>query len=213
MIGDKINIKDDYLITATEIFHYLNDQLKHAKKFVIGIGGESGSGKSVTALCLQKVLNQEGFKTQIIHQDDYFIYPPKTNHEKRVADFNHIGFQEIDFFLLRKNIVDFKQNKPQITKPLVDYPANTIGSETLDFLDVEILIIEGTYILALDNLDVTIFIDRNFKDTYQQRKNRGREEMDAFIEKVLEKEHQLIYPFHLQSDIIITKDYSVITNK
>ena len=38
-------------------------------------------------------------------------------------------------------------------------------------------------------------------------------EMDAFIEKVLEKEHQLIYPFHLQSDIIITKDYSVITNK
>jgi uridine kinase len=43
---------------------------------VIAVAGESGSGKSVTAIDLAAVLNRAGIGAAIIHQDDYFIRPP-----------------------------------------------------------------------------------------------------------------------------------------
>lgn len=213
MIGDAIHIKEAYFITANSIFGLLQDTLSRSNKFVIGIGGESGSGKSVTATCLQKVLVENGIKTHIIHQDDYFFYPPKTNHEMRVVNFDHIGYQEVNINLIEQHIEAFKRDETKINKPLVNYHENTIISETVDFHNVKVLLIEGTYILKLPNLDFRIFIDRNYQDTLPQRKARGREAITPFVEKVLEKEHQLILPLKQNADLIISKDYSVITNK
>lgn len=213
MIGDAIHIKEAYFITANSIFGLLQESISRSNKFVIGIGGESGSGKSVTATCLQKVLEENGIKTHIIHQDDYFFYPPKTNHEMRVVNFDHIGYQEVNINLIEQHIEAFKRDETKINKPLVNYHENTIISETVDFHNVKVLLIEGTYILKLPNLDFRIFIDRNYQDTLPQRKARGREAITPFVEKVLEKEHQLILPLKQNADLIISKDYSVITNK
>lgn len=213
MIGDAIHIKEAYFITANTIRGLLYDSLSQSKKFVIGIGGESGSGKSVTAICLQKVLEENGIRSQIIHQDDYFFFPPKTNHEMRVANFDHVGFQEVDIALIHQQIEAFKKEDAEIAKPLVNYQENVITSETVDLQNVKVLLIEGTYILQLNNLDYKIFIDRNYQDTLPQRKARGRESITPFVEKVLEKEHQLIAPLKKDADLIISKDYSVITNK
>lgn len=213
MIGDAIHIKEAYFITANSIFGLLQDTLSRSNKFVIGIGGESGSGKSVTATCLQKVLEENGIKTHIIHQDDYFFYPPKTNHEMRVVNFDHIGYQEVNIGLIEQQIDAFKRDETKINKPLVNYHENIIISETIDFHNIKVLLIEGTYILKLPNLDFRIFIDRNYQDTLPQRKARGREAITPFVEKVLEKEHQLILPLKQNADLIISKDYSVITNK
>jgi hypothetical protein len=38
------------------------------------------------------------------------------------------------------------------------------------------LIVEGTYILEIDDFDYKIFIDRNYKDTYENRMKRNRDE-------------------------------------
>ena len=46
---------------------------------MIGVAGESGSGKSVTATALVAALDAAGVRTAIIHQDDYFLRPPRTN--------------------------------------------------------------------------------------------------------------------------------------
>ena len=53
------------------------------KKIAIGIGGESGSGKSVTAYALQRILADHNIQSVVIQMDDYFILPPKLNHENR----------------------------------------------------------------------------------------------------------------------------------
>jgi uridine kinase len=57
------------------------------------------------------------------------------------------------------------------------------------------LIVEGTYILEIDDFDFKIFIDRNYKDTYENRMKRNRDEKSDFVEQVLEIEHQIIKQF------------------
>ena len=67
MIGDVITIRPEYYATAREILLCIEAQtpLHSFQKYVILIAGESGSGKSVTAVCLAEALQSIG-KTQIL---------------------------------------------------------------------------------------------------------------------------------------------------
>ena len=68
--------------------------LPRADRVVIAIAGESGSGKSVTATTLAGELDATGIVTIVLHQDDYFLLPPRTNHEHRVHDLRNVGPHE-----------------------------------------------------------------------------------------------------------------------
>ena len=75
--------------------------------------------------------------------------------------------------------------------------------------DLDVVIAEGTYTTLLDNVDTRIFIARNRLETMAARRRRGREEMDPFIERVLEIEHEIIAPHRELADVLITRDYEV----
>lgn len=62
MIGDVINLEEKHLTTAENIYEILKQNNSHTKKWAVGICGESGSGKSVTAFALKKVLEENGIK-------------------------------------------------------------------------------------------------------------------------------------------------------
>jgi uridine kinase len=49
-----------------------------------GGGRVQGSGKSMTATGLARELTTTGIATELIHQDDWFFRPPRTNHEYRL---------------------------------------------------------------------------------------------------------------------------------
>lgn len=93
---------------------------------------------------------------------------------------------------------------------MVHYQNNSISEEILDLQDVQVIIIEGTYILSIDDFDFSIFINRNYQDTYEKRMERNRDEQSDFIEKVLKIEHNIIHQFKEKADIVLGKNYEIL---
>ncbi len=213
MIGDVIHLEQKHLETAENIYHMIGERYQQRQKWAIGIGGESGSGKSVTAFALSKILEKNGIKSLVIQMDDYFKLPPKSNHENRQKNLDNVGVDEVHLDKIKDNLQKFKRQEPFITKPLVYYAENSITEETLEVEDIQVIIVEGTYVLDIDDFDLNIFIDRTYKDTYENRMKRNRDEQSDFIEKVLEIEHTIIRRFKEKADLLLDKEYCIIKSK
>jgi uridine kinase len=206
MIGDNISLKPHHFIPAKAIYDYLNEKI--GNKFTIALGGESGCGKSTLSAALGTVMEENGLKVGLIHIDDYFKLPPHTNHLNRERDLANVGMHEVNMEKLQKDIDAFKSDTVSIIKPLVHYQNNEILEENFEFSNINVLIIEGTYTLALD-VDCKIFMLRNYKDTLSARIERGRDPITPFVENVLEIEHEIISKFEQKANFVIQKDYSV----
>lgn len=210
MIGDVINVEQRHLDTAENIYEIIKENYNHIEKWAVGICGESGSGKSVTAFALKKVLEANGIKSIVLQMDDYFKLPPKSNHENRQKSLDNVGIQEVHLDLIQENIQQFKDGKTSIEKPLVHYQDNAVTEEILKLNDAQILIIEGTYIMEIPDFDFSIFIDRNYKNTFENRMKRNREEQSEFIEKVLDIEHNIIRKFKNRANLVLDQNYQIV---
>lgn len=92
MRGDKIIVEDHHIRAAKEITRLIAPEIAAAPgRFVVSIAGESGAGKSESALALCEQLAKQDLACLILQQDDYFVYPPKTNAEVRRDDIAHVG--------------------------------------------------------------------------------------------------------------------------
>src|SRR5512147_2318897 len=98
--------------------------LPRGDRVVIAVAGESGSGKSVTATALAGELATAGIVSILLHQDDYFLLPPRTNHEHRVQDLRNVGPHEVNLALLQSHVDAFRAKVDGVEGPTVDYPAN-----------------------------------------------------------------------------------------
>jgi uridine kinase len=205
MIGDKLKINDYHRQAAAFIFRELKTTLKEAEEpLAVTVAGESGSGKSETASVLAELCTESGYKSLILQQDDYFVYPPKTNHRKREEDIGWVGMQEVKLGLIEENVTDIKKScKKEITKPLVNYDRDLITEETVPIEDVKVIIIDGTYTTTIKNADLRAFIDRNYRQTKKARLERSRDPATNFLEKVLAIEHKIISAHKETADIII----------
>jgi len=212
MIGDIILEKPEYLATAKAVVNMAGLLTGQDKKVVL-IAGESGSGKSVTAIGLQKVLFEAGVEALILHQDDYFLLPPAKNHQQRINDLSKVGPSEVNLLVLTQHVADFRAGARHLTKPLVYYKQDQILHETINIEPYQILIVEGTYAFWLPDADVRVFMDRNYLETKSNRSERGRELQTDFIEEVLRIEHSFIRPSRRQADLIIKKNYEVTINE
>ncbi len=214
MIGDKLIIKKEHAGAAVRIADILIPRIKNSqKKFIISIAGESGAGKSEIAYSLYQNLENSGFKSVILQQDDYFVYPPKTNAEMRKENIEHVGTSEVHLELIDQHIQDIMAGKKQLTKPLVLYDEDRITTETIPLSEISVVIVEGTYTTLLKNIDCHVFIDRDLHDTREARGQRSREVQDAYLEKILEIEHRIISSHRMYSNLIITRDYGVERNE
>jgi uridine kinase len=214
MKGDKLFINKEHIKTANQSLELLLPEIKTAKgRFIITVAGESGSGKSEVAAALSKALSRQRIKSTILQQDDYFVYPPKTNENMRRKDIRHVGMSEVKLDLLDQNLKDAVTGQSTITKPLVIFDEDRITTETIDLEGVNVIIVEGTYTTTLMNAHRRIFIDRNYIDTLTARLKRAREVQDEFLETVLEIEHVIIQSQKAKADIIITRDYEAKWNE
>jgi uridine kinase len=217
MLGDKIEIKPAYLSLAKAILgvcELRGDAFGQGGRYIFGVGGESGSGKSVTAVCLQQLLATDyGKQAVVLHQDDYFVLPPLSNHNARKADLGWVGPQEVRLDLLESHAQQFLEGGSYIKAPLVDYPNNQILEQVIPAADAEVLIIEGTYILSIKKIMCKIFIDRDYNDTREKRLRRNRDVADPMIERVLEIEHAIIRQYLEAADIVVDKNYNISSVK
>jgi uridine kinase len=217
MKGDKLIIQEYHKRAACEIVPQIVERIRGKNsRYIITVSGESGSGKSETSQAIANELENYGIKTVVLGQDDYFILPPKANNTKRREDPDWLGpHVEVKLDVLGQNLKDAIQGENEIKKPLVDYDANTIDEETISLEGVKVLIAEGTYTSLLRYVDTRIFITRNWLDTleHRQKRSRGNEAGDAFIEQILATEHKIIAGHRQLADFLITNEYNVVNVK
>ncbi len=214
MKGDIIVLEEHHERAAAAIVPSLLDAIAtKPTRYTISVAGESGSGKSETGQAIVDALDAHGVSAVLLGQDNYFVLPPTSNDAKRREDPDWLGpHVEVRLDLMEQNLVDAVGGADEITKPLIDYDANSVEDETIGLVGVQVVVVEGTYTSLLRRIDTRVFIDRNRLDTleHRQKRNRGGEVDDPFVENILKTEHKIIAGHKQLADFVITKDYDVV---
>lgn len=205
MIGDKLVITDYHRQAAATAFPPLTKKIEeNGLPLAVTIAGESGCGKSETAAIVAEMCANQGYKTLILQQDDYFILPPQTNHNRRMEDISWVGMQEVRLDKLSEDIEVIKSGRGKtIRKPLVIFDENLLTEEEVDVEGIDVVIAEGTYTTTIENADFRVFINRNYKQTKKSRLARSRDPATDFLEKVLTIEHEIISKHKDLADVVI----------
>ena len=211
MNGDKLLISTQHMDRARELCEHILARL--VPRMVITVAGESGAGKSETASELARCLQERGHAAHVLQQDDYFVFPPKTNHEMRRRNIEQVGLFEVKLGLLDSNLRSFKRGETPIYKPLVEYEADAISMVEEDLTGAQILIAEGTYTSTLRFVDLRIFIARSYLDTAAHRTARARDLDEDFVEDVLLREHAIIREHANLADFVIARDFNSIEGR
>jgi uridine kinase len=207
VIGDKLVIEQHHTDRAAEICELLAERVKAGGKLALTVAGESGAGKSEMAFEIHRLLNERGIKAEILQQDDYFVFPPRTNHEMRRRNLEQVGPYEVKLDFLDSNLRSFLRGESPIYKPLVVYDQDRITTEEMDVGDLAVLIAEGTYTSLLRFAGFRVFIDRDYRQTLEARMRRARDKWEPFIQDVLEREHQIISLHRALADVVIPADF------
>lgn len=204
MIGDKLLITDYHRQGARRALPLIREKLADGVTVTVTVAGESGSGKSEIAHCIAEELQQEDREVLVLAQDDYFKLPPRSNHERRQQGIDWVGMGEVKLDLLDSHLAHFRARRLEpLSKPLVYFDENRIGEETVADGPFDVVIAEGTYTTSLENVDVRVFINRNFRQTKRSRLARGRDPDVAFLEEVLQIEHEIISRHRERAQVVI----------
>lgn len=207
MLEDVLLITEKHANAAKKIVHRINKPT--INKFIIAIGGESGSGKSEVAHMVGKLLKKENNPAKIIHTDNYY----KTLPENRTAlrkkmGMESVGLSEYKWELIQQHLNDFKQNKKS-TLPCIDLISDQVDKLMTNFNGINILILEGLYSLGAD-ADLKILIDLTYHETKKAQILRGKERVDEFRYKILQREHEAVQSLRQTADLLITKEFDVV---
>jgi len=211
MLGDILLITDKHRAAAAEILKYVLKQKK--EKMIIGISGESGSGKTELAHTLAKLLRKEGVFAKPLHTDNYYKTLPLERREwrSRHGIENVVGYDEYDWGAIHQNIDDFKYGRVS-EMPCVDLVTEQVDRLTTNFADVDMLIVDGLYAIKSDEVDLRVFIELTYLETKEKHTKdaRGKEVMDEVRWATLAQEHKMVQALKPQADLLITKDYEVV---
>ncbi|MFX1537675.1 MAG: uridine kinase [Promethearchaeota archaeon] len=206
MLGDVLLITEKHEKAAKQIVEKISS-LKF-DKYTIAIGGESGSGKSEVSHMLSKLLKKKGVLAKILHTDNYYyILPQERTEWRKKHGIASIGYTELDWDLINRNIDDFKKNRKS-TMPCIDLLTDQVDTLITNFEGISVLILDGLYCLKAD-VDLKIHIDLTYHDTKKAQIVRGKELQTEFRLEVLKREHEVIQSLKPLADLIITRDFDV----
>jgi len=216
MIGDILEIRDEHVNAAEKIAHKVLEEVQKKPKnykFIVGISGESGSGKSEVSHSLGLRLKKEHIRVKVLHTDNYFSVPPLLKSEWRKAKgIETVGIGEYDWNLINRNIQDFKEDRESMM-PCIDVIPEQIDKLITDFKKIDLLIIDGLYAIKSDGVDLRILLELTNAEFTSKGKSAGKPDLSDFALKVLEKEHLNVMSLKPLSDILINKGYQVLDAK
>ena len=208
MLGDVLLITEKHIKAAHEIVKAVLEQKKD--KFIIGISGESGSGKSELAHAVAKELKTHGITAKPLHIDNYYRILPleRTQWRKDNGIEKVVGFGEYDWETINRNVEEFKQSMSS-TGPCVDLVTEQVDQLTTDYSVVDMLIIDGLYAIETEAVDLRVFIELTYHETKKAQVVRGKEPQNEYRARVLEQEHQVVQSMKPKADLLVGMDYLV----
>lgn len=213
MIGDVLLIRDEHRNAAESVARVvLSEREKKPKnyKYIIGISGESDTGKSEISHCLALRLKKQHIRVKILFTDNYFSVPPLLLSEWRKAKgIESVGMAEYDWNLLNRNIQDFKEDRESML-PCIDVIPEQVDKMITDFKKIDVLIIAGLYAIKTDGVDLRVFIELTHLEARKTGVVNTKDDKSEFEIHVLEKEHQHVISLKHLSDLIVNKNYQVL---
>lgn len=210
MLGDVLLIEEKHRNAGEAIIQKILERKKD--KFIIGISGESGSGKSELAHVIAKGLRKHGIMAKPIHIDNYYKVLPleRTEWRKKNGIENVVGYGEYDWDTIYRNIEDFKNNRKS-DMPCVDLVTEQVDQLTTDFNGIDMLVIDGLYAIKTEGVDLRIFLELTYHETKKAQVVRGKEPQNEYRMAVLEQEHRMVQALKPKADILISKEYEVLS--
>jgi uridine kinase len=213
MLGDVLLINDMHKDAAAAICEKVLEDLKSKEedryRYIVGISGESGSGKSELSHALGKALKAHHIRVKVIHTDNYYKIQPLLREEwRRNKGFNMIGLDEYDWVKIRKTIRDFKEEQ-ECMMPCVDLIPEQVDKLIVDFEKIDLLIVDGLYAINAPDIDMRIFIDLTYHETKINQIIRMKEALTDFRLNILNYEHKAVRSLRPMADYIINKSYEL----
>lgn len=182
------------------------------KGILIGIGGASGSGKTVIAKRIIESLGPD--KAAIIQEDSYYKDLSDVPREQRAGrNFDHPD--AFDHDLLAEHLLQLLNGKT-IKCPVYDYKLHARSKETKTFRPAGLIILEGILIFNRAQLrelmDYRVFIDTPSDICFIRRLKRDTEERGRTVDSVIRQYTETVRPMYLEfiepskkyADIIIS---------
>jgi uridine kinase len=214
MLGDILLINDMHKEAAQAICERVmadRETKEERYRYVVGISGESGSGKSELAHSLGISLKSHHIRVKVIHTDNYYRIQPLLREEwRRNKGFDKIGINEYDWVKIRKTIRDFKEEQ-ECMIPCIDLIPEQVDKLITDFSKVDLLIVDGLYAINANDVDMRVFIDLTYHETKINQIIRMKEALSDFRLNILEHEHQAVRSLKPLADLVVDKSYQVVT--
>ncbi|MBN2175661.1 MAG: hypothetical protein JW731_16140 [Bacteroidales bacterium] len=211
MLGDILLIQDKHKKAGEEIIKRILNLRK--EKMIIGISGESGSGKSELAHVIAKGMRKHGIFAKPMHIDNFYNTDPLKRRQWRMEQGieNVVGYNEYLWDDIYRVLDDFRIGRKS-EMPCVDLVTEQIDRLITDFSTVDMLIVDGLYAIKTEGVDLRVFIDLTYLETKEKHTKdaRGKEVMDEVRWATLGQEHKMVSALKPKADLIVTKDYEVV---
>lgn len=202
MQNDVFHIKDNHIQAAEMVFNEIFEKAEGGK-FIITIAGEVSSGKTTLAYLLGRMMKMKGIKSKVLDLVDFYKVPPIERRAYREKNgLETIGVDEYDWNKIELTLKSFREGH-SVELPLVDLLTDEVDTIQTDFKNVQVLIISGLYAFSCKDVDYKIFMELTYRETYEAQKYTGKEVMDSFRQKILEKEHKAVQKQKNDADIYI----------
>ena len=215
MLGDILNINELHKSAAEAIAKRVlieREKLPKSYKFIIGISGETGSGKTEISHSIALRLKKEHIRVKILHTGNYYKVSPLLLTEwRKTKGLETVGISEYDWNLLSRNIEEFKDDRESLL-PIIDVVPEQLDKLITDFIKIDLLILSGLYAIKADGIDLRVYSELDYHDI-QAGKNDQEKIQDEFYLKVLEIEHNNLLSLKNLADLIINKNFQVIDAK
>ena len=223
--GDAPKIKPHHVAAAHELLPRIASRVRaeRGERLVVALGGESGSGKTEIAHLLALMLRPQGLSGRVISGDAFFVLPPAQNHANRVdADARGclaeaIGPHEVDLERLDRIVAAVRDRDVAtvcVPSDCRSLPGRRYPEVPIALHGVDVLFVDLTYSLLLDNVACKVFLERSSLDNIEHVRQRNLErdpDQDFdFIQRVLTLEHEIIDSLKQRADIVVDRDYRVV---
>lgn len=214
MLGDILLINDMHKEAAASLCELVLKRITEKDdsryRYVVGISGESGSGKSELSHALGKALKDNNIRVKVVHTDNYYKIQPLLREEwRRNKGFDKIGLDEYDWIKLKKTIRDFKEAQ-ECVMPCIDLIPEQVDKLIVDFEKIDLLIVDGLYAINAPDIDLRVFIDLTYHETKINQIIRMKEALSDFRLSILENEHKAVSSLRPMADMIINKSYMLV---